>query len=117
MADDGNVLQFRPRPPVGQCQGIGTITFDDGPDRMEISCSISNSNIGPGAGQPSVDIEIFPVEELVDKFDPRQFDVETGEIQPESGWSMPPMKARLIAAVLNMAADRAEHLQTNRPPA
>jgi hypothetical protein len=103
-----NVLNFPPQrePETHLFHEIGVMAFnEDGPSHLEVGCSYTTA--GRTAGQWLVDVEIFPRADLVDRFDPNQFDAQNGQIIPESSWAISPQQAFKLAAMLTRAAEEA----------
>jgi hypothetical protein len=103
-----NVINFPPRqePETHLFHQIGVMAFDeDGPDHLEVGCS--HTTTGHAAGQWLVDVEIVPRADLVDPFDPDQFDAQNGQIIPESSWAISPQQAFKLSAMLARAAEEA----------
>ena len=97
-----DVIKF---PPPNRLHEVGTVSLDDGPDRVKVDCVFLH-NSGPDAGL--VDVAIFPHASAIDFFNPSQFDAESGEILPECWWWMSPEKALAVAALLREAAQRCQ---------
>jgi hypothetical protein len=103
-----NVINFPPRqePETHLFQEIGVMAFnEDGPSHLEVGCS--HTTIGRTAGRWLVDVTTYPHEDVVDKFDPDQWDAQNGQTVPESSWAISPERAFKLAAMLTRAAEEA----------